>query len=56
MIQQAYEQFETLEELSNRNQSNAGLEEMVDEEFKIRSRDVGHNIYILAHQVRSIDD
>lgn len=48
MIKQAYKQYEALEELSVNNQLEDSIEE---EEFKNRSRDVGHNIYILAHQV-----
>ena len=48
VIRQAYKQYEALEDQANSKQTEESEEE---EEFKNRSRDVGHNIYILAHQV-----
>ena len=50
VAKQAYEQAEALEEEEEQSQLKLG-EEAVDDDFKTRSRDVGHNIYILAHQV-----
>ena len=46
----AYHQAEALED--GNTQGNLEEEELAEEEeLKTNSRDVGHNIYILAHQV-----
>jgi len=47
----AYHQVEAMEEDQGRNKVGDDLNDDDDDEDKTNSRDVGHNIYILAHQV-----
>ncbi|ESN92215.1 hypothetical protein HELRODRAFT_194356 [Helobdella robusta] len=49
VIHLAYEQFESPDDLLNKK--TGSVDEGNDEDFKSRSREVGHNIYILAHQL-----
>jgi len=51
----AYHQVDSMEEEENNGKLGpigvAGVEAQEEDDDKTNSRDVGHNIYILAHQV-----
>lgn len=51
MAKVAYHQVEAMEEEDVRRKIGDDTAEDDDDEDKTNSRDVGHNIYILAHQV-----